>query len=698
MEHYLTKEKLPTVFISIFLVAVGILFLRLPIFFTDSDLWYHLSGGRYFFEHGSPPSEGYFSFISPPKQWHDYYWFFQVIVYAAYSAASYHGIIILRAALFALTLFFIWKNIQRKGQLSIPHLSIISVLFVLILFAILPRGTITRPHIFSYFFIVVFIYLFEYRKAMLWCLPILAILWVNIHGIEYPVMFLIIGAYSLDILIDRWRSHKKYSDLGRTHRCCVIGALYCVFLTPHGLDLLSVPFDIATLQERYIAELHTLSLQRLVTWIFWPPLAFIRSAAHILIAAAFVSVLMLTIRKRISVAHLVLFVGALGLLVRANRFTYEFILLSLPFLRDGSGMLLDREIRFKFKWAPHAFLGGVTSAGLVLLFVTVPINHKYPFSKAGLPCGVVRFLNHLNVGGEVMNPPNTGGYWQWAVSPNYRIFMDLQMALFSSDDYFLNRNFYHDPAVMNRFMKKYNPSFVSAPLGETTQLNDVDTFVPVFVDNAEILYVNRTKHSEIAMEFGFKHFNPEKLNNINYKTLDEKALHDLKTEAERIRSIDQMNLVANLLLGNICLRKGKFSLAGRYADLLLAEFPGNYSGYFVKGTALYKEGRIEEALPWLKKAADVQGTEGRNLVKDALYKCYVDLKQFRKGYQLLYRTIDPYSPKTTHEDLYKLGVAAASAGKVREAEHFLKCAALKVPPERKDDLKKIHLLLKELQP
>jgi hypothetical protein len=39
--------------------------LRWPIGTGDTDLWYHLNGGRYFFKHYSIPHDSFFSFIVP---------------------------------------------------------------------------------------------------------------------------------------------------------------------------------------------------------------------------------------------------------------------------------------------------------------------------------------------------------------------------------------------------------------------------------------------------------------------------------------------------------------------------------------------------------------------------------------------------------------------------------------------------------
>lgn len=64
-----------------------------PIGASDTDLWYHLNGGRYFYQTGSVARISFFSFIQPVKEWIDYYWLFQVIVYRVFQPWGYTGLI-----------------------------------------------------------------------------------------------------------------------------------------------------------------------------------------------------------------------------------------------------------------------------------------------------------------------------------------------------------------------------------------------------------------------------------------------------------------------------------------------------------------------------------------------------------------------------------------------------------------------------
>ncbi|MBU0986480.1 MAG: hypothetical protein KKH68_04425 [Proteobacteria bacterium] len=692
------EEKYSSVFVGVFLIVCTYFLLTLPVFKTDTDLWYHLSGGRYFFSNLRIPGESYYSFISPQKLWHNYYWLFQVIVYAVFSAASYYGIICFRAVLFIFTLFLIFRVLQKGAGASPAGALIVSLLVPAYALAILFRFTVVRPHMFSYLLIALFIYILEQRHSLSWMLPFLAIVWANVHGIEYPVMVIVLTAYALDIFWDGRRVHERYRDFRKQDRYFLIAAFYCVLLTPHGLAILNAPWDTAMMQDRYILELMPTSLSRLGRWVLYPFAALQETARNMLIAMTALCALWLAVRRRITAGRLLLLAASVYLLHKAVRFRYEYLLLTLPLVRDWIYHAFGRNKRW--------FAAGKTiwmySAGLViavlLLWSQFGTSHTYPFSREGLPYGVIRFIKHVNVGGTVLNPPSTGGYWNWAVYPRFRIFMDLQMSVFSAEDFFLNRTVMTEPTEFERFVARYHPDFISVPRVAKSPVAERKDFVPVFLDNAEVLYVNNRTHPDVAVRYGLTHVDPHKVDDLDYANMDAEPLELLRQEMERLRSLDPENLPINLILGNVSLTRKDYLRALECADTLIHHFPTNYGGYMIKGTALYNSGKPEEALPLLQKAAKVQGDRGLRRVGNNLYMCLVQLKKYRDAYKVMSKTVEPFYKHTSHNDLYELAVAAARIGKFKDAELFLKFAEIKDPgddPDFKSQLEKTKKILQE---
>ena len=97
---------------------LGVLFLLYPIRYIDSDLWIHLSDGRYFFDHHAIPNDSYFSFLDPPRASPNFRWLFQVLVYRLFTWGGYQALIVLRAGLYLLSaaaiLGLLWKG--QRGR------------------------------------------------------------------------------------------------------------------------------------------------------------------------------------------------------------------------------------------------------------------------------------------------------------------------------------------------------------------------------------------------------------------------------------------------------------------------------------------------------------------------------------------------------------------------------------------------------
>ena len=66
-------------YLALLIVAATLTVARNPVRYLDSDLWIHLSGGRYLFEHHAVPHDSFFSFIVPPREWLSYAWLFQLV-------------------------------------------------------------------------------------------------------------------------------------------------------------------------------------------------------------------------------------------------------------------------------------------------------------------------------------------------------------------------------------------------------------------------------------------------------------------------------------------------------------------------------------------------------------------------------------------------------------------------------------------
>ena len=685
-----------SVFIFLFLLMLLGFFLAWPIVITDTDLWYHLSGGRYFWQNWEIASNAFFSYVDPPKFWYNYYWLFQVIIFKIFELTDYYGLIALRCLLYFLAALFIYLSFVRQSDNQTEKFLGL-FFFISCSILILQRELIIRPHLFSYLFIVVFLYILEFKRDKIWALPLLGIVWSNIHGIEFPVMFLIVFAYLAEIYWQKYRKRTAWNLVSRKEKWLLISVLYSIFATPGIIKLVQIPFSVSfqssAYQHLYVAELLPTPFRDFFIYAPVSIQGIISLLQNLIVLMVAVFLIMSIWKKKLRISHAILFLGAIVLLAEHRRFTYEFTLLSIPLLRCGVQMIaVGIELPRRFV---NVALPIVVVMLPFLIFNGILGNRpKYPFSSTNLPVGNVRFLNlHFPNGGRILNDPNTGGFLPWALRSNFKIYMDMQMSLFSDLDFATALNAFYDEQVFKSFIDKYNPSFISASLKrpEFKKVVVADKrFVPVFFDNAEVLYINNTHYPELVEKYALKFIDPFRYQQVKYEEIGADMQVEMLSEASRTQKEDQSNYGANYIMASIYLAQEKFDLALFHAETLISYYPELSYGYSLKGDVFFGLKRYDASAALYEKALDMGQTSKNQNVYWNLYASYVKLNEYKKAYKILSQYVNPFNPYADYKEIYQLGISAASVGKTREAVTFLKIAKMKAPPADMEYVEKIE--------
>ena len=670
-----------------FLLACGSL-ASFPIVPGDTDLWYHLSGGRYILEHLAIPRDSFFSFVSPPRVMVDYYWLFQVLVHRLYTWWGYYGLIALRAAAYLATgllmLRLVFRN--RGPAQPLPWLVFISVCACLIL---LPRFVIVRPHLFTYLFMACFLMLFEHRSPLTWCLPLLAVLWCNLHGIAYPALWLICGAYGVEALLGP-RRDLRFAGLALL---CILAAL----ATPHGLELLRVRAVSTAGASQYILELQPLPPQELLSFHVSLLAPTHLTFFQVLVAAAGFAGLQGCVRKTLRLSHLVLAAGGLAALTQGNRFMSECTLLLLPLAAANPPVPARRMLRAVSAPVYLVSVGLLMVMPLRSLMDFFRERPAYPFSAQNVPRGVVQFLKTQTDGGDVLNHPNMGGYLQWMLYPTHRIFMDMQVPfVFTDEDMFAASQMFVDATVLKRVTARYHPAFLTVPntyKDFPTVIAHLPEYVMAFFDDYEVLYVDKTRHPALAAQFKLKALDPFRLVTQTEEDVgkDEPDPDALLREAGRMLAVYPDGALLSQVAASVYLRQGAYDRALPYAQTIIRNFPHWPKGYRIQGDALKGLGRFEEALAAYQSAVERAEPFARVDLLTRIAHVYVAQGRWAEAYKTFKRTTDIFSHETPMEDLYTFGLAALELGKTREAAEMLGyLARYRVPPEDADWQQKLR--------
>lgn len=672
-------------------------FVQWPILAGDTDLWYHLNGGRYIVENKALPHNSFFSFISPPREWVDYYWLFQALVYKIYLFSGYHGLIFLRAFVYLATLSVIMYFLFKKDA---PYTLTAGIAFVLALYSLLllSRYQLIRPHMFSYLFMAGFISILEFRqKPLLYLLPLIAVLWVNFHGVEYPVMLLITLSYILEFFVEhvKKRAHIKNEELPFIIPATL--SLAAVFLTPHGSDLIGIPFISTALASLYILELFHIKWDALVSFYVIKGSPSYLTIFNLLFITSSIAFIATALRRKLRLSHFMMFIGGIFMLTKANRFMYEFVLLALPVLRTYMASISLSLSDSSRKFVPPIV---VFIAMIVLPYPylrnTFGDPPKFPLSPRNLPQGISTFLNRVPVGGTVFNHPDRGGFLQWTLYPKYRIFMDLEVPfLFTDEDLYSATSAFSNEEVLRNVIARYDPAFIAAPI-RITLFKEIIKKIPeyrlIFFDDSDVLYVNRKFYPDIALKYEITGIDPFTLMDRKVESLEKEDEAFLKSLLGIIEIYPDGGLT-NQLAAAIYIRKGDYNKGLPHAEAFIRNYPELYLGYKLKGDSLKGLKSFDEAIAFYEMALKRSGDAESKAIYKEIGLIYIEQQQNKKAFNALKKAINITSPETTYKDLYYFGLSAFLSGKADVAETAFRYANQKVPSSDTEWKEKINKYL-----
>lgn len=595
-------------------LVLGCRMVLVPLVMKDYDIFFHLAQGRYQELMGRLPTDAWFSFLEP-RPYLDYYWLFQRLVYELWTSFGPSGLFMLRAVVVASTLLLLIYFLFGRRQ---SPAGVFAGLLVLTLVGsrLAESLVVIRPFVFSYLFLLAVLFILELRSRWAFLLPIIGVLWMNLHGIEHPVMIAVVLAYLGDEFLVFCRRRVLSPD-SRRRTLGLLLTLPTLLLTPYGFELVMLPFRSTALSSLYILEMKKPTVSSLFSLTLGPEAPYDSyGLALIVFLLAVASGVRLLQRRSLRPAHLVLMVAGTWLALQADRFSAEFVLLLMPILAQGAFFDFRRRI------SPLATL---TAAGLVavLTYDTAKAwvhesRSAYPMAFHGFPYLSSRFLQEqAEPGARVYNSASYGGFYMWELGDRHRIMMDLEVtAIFHDEDYFLNRTAMLDANAFRAFVERYRPDYLAVGHDEARAspfLRSSEDFVPVAFDDSVVLLVQRHLHPELAEKWRLRALDPfrAKLDN-SYRLSVEAAV-----EARRLYELEPRGLRLPALLAQEAISRGDAAAAERYVDTMLEVVPENGDTWVLASQVAMLREDLEAAATALEKGlmrTDVGNRENQHLV------------------------------------------------------------------------------------
>lgn len=393
----------------------------------DGDLPRHILTGNLILQTHNVPTTDIFSFrtVGYPSIPHE--WLSQVLFAGAYNWLGLDGVVLMTALIIMLTWSIVYHQALRK---SISF-------FAALIFTVLAVGAgqihvLPRPHIFTYILTAIWIALLghidEHKPRAWWPLPLVMILWVNLHGM-FVIGILIWGIYLAGDFLDHpsraWFSSTKAKNL------MIGGALSLVttFFSPSGTDIWKAIASLgsnAYITSR-IPEYQSANFHLPETWPF-------------IILLLFVLVGFARTTQKVSWIHILLVVSFTGFALYSSRMIPMFAIVVAPVAAklfadwiqneypQSQLLVIERNI--------HKI--NLLSNGLVWILVTILAvtmlfnsgkaidskNQGNKFDERFFPVEATKWLQNHPQDGRMFNEFDWGGYLLLNLWPDQEIFMD----------------------------------------------------------------------------------------------------------------------------------------------------------------------------------------------------------------------------------------------------------------------------------
>lgn len=438
------KKAYVFVFFTILLYAF-IFLLQQDFVLTAEDLGRHIILGKIIISCHCIPANNLLSFTNPSFPFINHHWLSEVIFYVLSNTFGLTSLLVFKVGVILFCLLTLGILAKQKGSLF--WVLIISLIEI----KIFSGRFHVRPELFSFLFITLFLIFFEYYKKtkkiyVLFTLPLIELLWVNLH-IYFPVGI----AMYMFFLFEQFFTFKSKVD--KRLYIILLLLLFAGFANPHGLTGLLLPFTIFNNYGTQIIE--NLSVWYLTAVGFSPDLLFTFEITVILLAISYIRKLS---QRDIFYACFAIF-GTIAGLAMIRNFPIFVIASWIP-LVSGLTVL---EKKFTQTQEKSMVIVAKFFIVLIIFFFTIFIDiwQAYSINAFGfnfLPAtqSAVDFIKKNDIHGPYFNNLVIGSYLIYAFYPQEKVFIDARPEAYPVKFFDVYRKMEASQSYFNQQADKYH--------------------------------------------------------------------------------------------------------------------------------------------------------------------------------------------------------------------------------------------------
>jgi hypothetical protein len=203
---------------------------------SSVDLAYHVRAGQAILAAHAAPSVDTFTFSVAGRAWLDQQWGAQVLLALVYRAGGWATVATLHGALVGAAFWFLWLACRARGASARLSASLTMSGFVVCFF-----NAGMRPQTMAYPLFTATLWIVADRRKhprRLWILPVLMMVWANVHG-SFPLGLVLIGLAWIEDRRDRTATKKVTLAVGAL-------GLFATVIGPYGVGVWRYAVDIST--------------------------------------------------------------------------------------------------------------------------------------------------------------------------------------------------------------------------------------------------------------------------------------------------------------------------------------------------------------------------------------------------------------------------------------------------------------------
>ncbi len=410
---------------------------------VDPDLWWHLASGWVVSNMHFIPKTDIFSYTAFGAPWLNNEWLFQAAAWLMYEYGGIGAITLLKFLLASALAAVVFRT--TKFLSGSPAMSLWAAAFFL--FAASLR-IMERPFLAALVLLALFCYVLHRYAAsggrIIWALPLIQIVWINIHGsgLQGPPLACAFAAGEtlLAHLPARWGAPTPIpAERRRRLWIAGFGCLAACTINPWGIDTLIFPFEllympaILDFTQEWMGFLHPWFDKDIPT--------------NLMLASAFVTLLSFALNRRDArLSHIFLVAFMVSILLKSARFGPDFIVVAIPIACANLASAFKGRIstavgeKNRAAWVSIAAMAFLSSLA-VAFGVTVTLEGGKLLeigigSKSiAAPARMVDFLEANNIRGRVLNEMGLGGYLIFRRWPGERVFIDGRTPIYGDKFY-----------------------------------------------------------------------------------------------------------------------------------------------------------------------------------------------------------------------------------------------------------------------